>query len=66
MTDYGHELAFGSFLTPGNAEPDRVMELARLSEELGLDLVTFSDHPYQSPTPRRWRRSSRRCPARGS
>ncbi|MFP5282158.1 MAG: LLM class flavin-dependent oxidoreductase, partial [Actinomycetes bacterium] len=47
MTDYGHELAFGSFLTPTNDNPSRVVELARLSEELGLDLVTFSDHPYQ-------------------
>lgn len=47
MTDYGHELAFGSFLTPTSSDPSRVVELARVSEELGLDLVTFSDHPYQ-------------------
>ncbi|MEN0129140.1 MAG: LLM class flavin-dependent oxidoreductase [Brevundimonas sp.] len=47
MPDYGHELAFGSFLTPAAADPQRVVELARASETYGLDLVTFQDHPYQ-------------------
>jgi Luciferase-like monooxygenase/Hemerythrin HHE cation binding domain len=47
MTDYGHELAFGVFLTPGSEQPQRVAELAQLAEALGLDLVTFQDHPYQ-------------------
>ena len=47
MTDYGHELAFGVFLTPGNEQPQRVVELAQLAEAVGLDLVTFQDHPYQ-------------------
>jgi alkanesulfonate monooxygenase SsuD/methylene tetrahydromethanopterin reductase-like flavin-dependent oxidoreductase (luciferase family) len=47
VTDYGHELAFGSFLTPRQAEPEAVVALAQLSEQLGLDLVTFQDHPYQ-------------------
>ncbi|MQS05878.1 LLM class flavin-dependent oxidoreductase [Streptomyces alkaliphilus] len=47
MTDYGHDLRFGSFLTPRNDAPDAVVELARLSEDVGLDLVTFQDHPYQ-------------------
>ncbi len=37
MSDYGHELAFGVFLTPTSQLPERVM----------LDLVTFQDHPYQ-------------------
>jgi alkanesulfonate monooxygenase SsuD/methylene tetrahydromethanopterin reductase-like flavin-dependent oxidoreductase (luciferase family) len=45
--NYGHALEFGTFLTPQNQEPDKVIELARLSEELGYDLVTFQDHPYQ-------------------
>ncbi len=45
--DYGHELQFGTFLTPVNAEPETVVGLAQLSEQLGLDLVTFQDHPYQ-------------------
>lgn len=47
MTDHGHVLRFGSFLTPVNADPAAVVGLARLSEQLGLDLVTFQDHPYQ-------------------
>ncbi len=47
MSDYGHPLTFGSFLTPGNADPMRPVGLAMLSEQVGLDLVTFQDHPYQ-------------------
>ena len=47
MTDYGHDLVFGSFITPANAEPHAPVRLAQLSEEAGLDLVTFQDHPYQ-------------------
>ena len=47
MTDYGHDLLLGSFLTPAAADPQHVVDLARLSEEVGLDLVTFQDHPYQ-------------------
>jgi Luciferase-like monooxygenase/Hemerythrin HHE cation binding domain len=45
--DYGHELAFGSFITPAAGDADLVVALARLSERVGLDLVTFQDHPYQ-------------------
>ncbi|PZR52635.1 FAD-linked oxidase [Xylanimonas oleitrophica] len=47
MTDYGHDLAFGTFITPTNADPQVPVRLARLTEEVGLDLVTFQDHPYQ-------------------
>ena len=47
MTDYGHDLLFGSFLTPTADRPDHVVGLAQLSEQVGLDLVTFQDHPYQ-------------------
>jgi len=47
MADYGHELVFGTFLTPQNAEPHAPVALAQLSERAGLDLVTFQDHPYQ-------------------
>jgi alkanesulfonate monooxygenase SsuD/methylene tetrahydromethanopterin reductase-like flavin-dependent oxidoreductase (luciferase family)/hemerythrin-like domain-containing protein len=47
VPDYGHELTFGAFLTPGNQEPQHVVELAQLAEGVGLDLVTFQDHPYQ-------------------
>ena len=48
MSDYGHALEFGVFITPDNSQPTAVIELAQLAEELGLDLVSFQDHPYQS------------------
>src|SRR6185437_10600780 len=47
MPDYGHSLRFGSFITPVNTPASAPVRLAVLSEELGLDLVTFQDHPYQ-------------------
>lgn len=47
MTDYGHDLLFGSFITPSNASPERVVALTQASEAAGLDLATFQDHPYQ-------------------
>ncbi|PJI93888.1 LLM class flavin-dependent oxidoreductase [Luteimicrobium subarcticum] len=47
MTDYGHDLTFGSFLTPRADAAEQVVDLAVASEEAGLDLVTFQDHPYQ-------------------
>jgi alkanesulfonate monooxygenase SsuD/methylene tetrahydromethanopterin reductase-like flavin-dependent oxidoreductase (luciferase family) len=48
MTDYGHDLLFGSFITPAAGRPEAVVGLAQLSESAGLDLVTFQDHPYQA------------------
>ena len=48
MADYGHELAFGTFLTPQNQRPEDVVALAQLTEQAGLDFATFQDHPYQS------------------
>ncbi|MFV0251866.1 MAG: LLM class flavin-dependent oxidoreductase [Beutenbergiaceae bacterium] len=47
MTDYGHPLRFGTFITPGHTPATGPVDLAVLSEELGFDLVTFQDHPYQ-------------------
>ncbi|GAA1908480.1 hypothetical protein GCM10009688_10890 [Arthrobacter gandavensis] len=47
MPDYLHPLRFGSFITPLASAPQVPVDLALLSEELGLDLVTFQDHPYQ-------------------
>lgn len=47
MTDYGHDLLFGTFITPANDPPQHAVELSVLSERVGLDLVTFQDHPYQ-------------------
>lgn len=45
--DYGHELVFGTFLTPAVEDAERVIALAQLTEQVGLDLVTVQDHPYQ-------------------
>jgi alkanesulfonate monooxygenase SsuD/methylene tetrahydromethanopterin reductase-like flavin-dependent oxidoreductase (luciferase family) len=47
VTDYGHELKFGIFVTPSSQRPRDVVDLAVLADESGLDLVTFQDHPYQ-------------------
>jgi hypothetical protein len=47
MPDYRHDLQFGVFITPVAAQADGVVELARLADVVGLDLVTFQDHPYQ-------------------
>jgi Luciferase-like monooxygenase/Hemerythrin HHE cation binding domain len=46
--DYGHDLSFGTFLTPRNARPEDVVALAQLTEQVGLEYATFQDHPYQS------------------
>jgi alkanesulfonate monooxygenase SsuD/methylene tetrahydromethanopterin reductase-like flavin-dependent oxidoreductase (luciferase family) len=48
MTDYGHDLLFGTFITPVAQPPMQAVELAIASEEAGLDLATFQDHPYQA------------------
>ena len=48
MTDYGHPLRFGTFVTPLAASAHRVVDLAVLTEQVGLDLVTVQDHPYQA------------------
>src|SRR6201994_3536296 len=47
MPDYGHPIRFRSFITPVNSPASAPVRLAVLSEELGFDLVTFQDHPYQ-------------------
>ena len=47
MPDYGHPIRFGTFITPVNSPASRPVELAVLSEQLGFDLATFQDHPYQ-------------------
>jgi alkanesulfonate monooxygenase SsuD/methylene tetrahydromethanopterin reductase-like flavin-dependent oxidoreductase (luciferase family) len=48
MTDYGHELQFGIFITPAADQTQAIVELSKLAEVVGLDLVTFQDHPYQA------------------
>lgn len=46
MTDYGHDLVFGALLEPPADKPEEVLALASLMEDVGLDVVTLSDHPY--------------------
>jgi hemerythrin-like domain-containing protein len=41
-------MLFGTFITPSAERPGRVVALAQLTEEVGLDLVTVQDHPYQA------------------
>ena len=48
MPDYRHDLQFGVFMTPNAAHADAVLKLSKLADGLGLDLVTFQDHPYQA------------------
>jgi alkanesulfonate monooxygenase SsuD/methylene tetrahydromethanopterin reductase-like flavin-dependent oxidoreductase (luciferase family) len=45
--DYGHELLFGTFITPAAQRPHHAVELAVVADRAGLDLLTFQDHPYQ-------------------
>ncbi|MGW9264097.1 LLM class flavin-dependent oxidoreductase [Gordonia terrae] len=44
--DYGHDLLFGTFVTPVNQPVHRAVEQAVVADRAGLDLVTFQDHPY--------------------
>jgi hemerythrin-like domain-containing protein len=48
MPDLRRELQFGIFVTPQAAQAEAVLELAILADVLGLDLVSFQDHPYQA------------------
>src|SRR5215213_3073504 len=47
MPDYRHDLQFGVFITPVAAQAQAVVELAKLADVVGLDVVSFQDHPYQ-------------------
>src|SRR3546814_19254712 len=47
MTDYGHDLLFGSFITPTLQPARHAVDLTIASEHAGLDLAPFQDHPYQ-------------------
>jgi alkanesulfonate monooxygenase SsuD/methylene tetrahydromethanopterin reductase-like flavin-dependent oxidoreductase (luciferase family)/hemerythrin-like domain-containing protein len=48
MSDYGHALEFGVFITPAAQAAEDVVALAMLADRTALDLVTFQDHPYQA------------------
>ncbi len=45
-TDYGHDLLFGTFVTPTNHPVHQAVEQAVVADRAGLDLITFQDHPY--------------------
>jgi alkanesulfonate monooxygenase SsuD/methylene tetrahydromethanopterin reductase-like flavin-dependent oxidoreductase (luciferase family) len=45
-SDYGHELLFGTFVTPTNHPIHHAVDQAVVADRAGLDLVTFQDHPY--------------------
>lgn len=47
MTDYGHDLQFGVFVTPTNKPVMHAVDLAVVADRAGLDLFTLQDHPYQ-------------------
>ena len=47
MPEYGHDLLFGCFLPPVAERADATLRLAERADELGLDLVSVQDHPYQ-------------------
>ncbi len=48
MTDYGHDLLFGTFASPSAQHAEQVVALAQEAEAAGLDAVTYQDHPYNA------------------
>jgi hypothetical protein len=54
MTDYGHDLLFGTFITPVARPVMHAVDLAVVADRAGLDLVTFQDHPYQPSVHDTW------------
>lgn len=47
MTDYGHDLLFGVFVTPTADPAGHAVDVAVAADRAGLDLACFQDHPYQ-------------------
>jgi alkanesulfonate monooxygenase SsuD/methylene tetrahydromethanopterin reductase-like flavin-dependent oxidoreductase (luciferase family) len=47
VPDAGLPIRFGWFLVPEAADPQGLIEQARLAERAGFDLVGIQDHPYQ-------------------
>jgi len=48
VPDYGQTLQFGVFITPTAADAGQVLALSQLADTLGLDILSFQDHPYQA------------------
>ncbi len=47
MTDYGRAPEFGIFPSPEAAAFEDNLEMARIADDSGLDLIGIQDHPYQ-------------------
>jgi alkanesulfonate monooxygenase SsuD/methylene tetrahydromethanopterin reductase-like flavin-dependent oxidoreductase (luciferase family) len=47
VTDYGRPVEFGIFPSPEAAAFDDILEMARIADESGLNLIGIQDHPYQ-------------------
>lgn len=45
--DYGHPIRFGIFPSPRADSADQTLQMARVADEAGFDLVGIQDHPYQ-------------------
>ncbi|WP_366518577.1 LLM class flavin-dependent oxidoreductase [Herbiconiux sp.] len=54
MPDYHHRLRFGSFITPTVSPVHHALDMAKASDDAGLDVVTFQDHPYNSSLHDTW------------
>ncbi len=48
MPDYKHDLRFGINLTPVVDPAAMPVALAQLADQVGMDYVTFQDHPYNN------------------
>jgi hypothetical protein len=46
MTGHGHDLIFGTLLEPTPERSLDVVQLAQVTERMGLDLVSLADDPY--------------------
>lgn len=51
MADYGHAVRFGAMLEPRTDWARRVLALADVAEQSGLDIdmVSLADHPVLDP-----------------
>jgi alkanesulfonate monooxygenase SsuD/methylene tetrahydromethanopterin reductase-like flavin-dependent oxidoreductase (luciferase family) len=47
MPDYDHPLRFGIFPSPRADSAQETLQMARVADEAGFDLVGIQDHPYQ-------------------
>ena len=45
--DYDHPVSFGIFPSPRLDSSQEALQMARVADEAGLDLVGIQDHPYQ-------------------